>query len=172
MRCYLHYQPGRDNNVPDLRRAGRHRRAVDHRPEASEDAPRWMRDYFRRPAPLPRRHARTGARKRSELAVRAVPRLALAPVERRFHRGSRARALPRARSVWKPSRNWCCGCFEFVARHGIRPSLEAERAHRSALATSCARTSPSRSRCGRRCSRSSRCPTRRWRCAPCTKPEC
>ena len=86
-----------------LRRPGRHRGAV----AGGRRRPMDARVLSPRPRRLPRRHPRAGfERGPVQLALRAVPRLALARLERRFHAciGSASTSAPR--NAWTWSRNW------------------------------------------------------------------
>ena len=112
---------------------------------ARDAAAHWMRAYFRHARDIYRRGA---AHARSERS----------PVEHLFSqfRDWRSRlsnadftvsasaSISACRSSSMPTRSWCCGCFEFVARHGIRlvaskPSSGSPRGCRP-----CAPTLPSR----------------------------
>ena len=146
LRCYLHCQSGRDNNalsfdaqdaIAELWRDGR-RRPMD------------ARVLSPRPRHLPRRHPRAGfERGPIQLALRAVPRLALARVERRFQRASGAHPLPRPAT---PGRGAGTGAEPVRIRGAPRhsPLLRGRAAHRIADRRACARTSPSRGPCGPR----------------------
>ena len=61
--------------------------------------------------------------------------------------------------------------FEFTARHGIRPSAEAERQIEARL-PSLRRHFADPQPVWPELNRILRCRTPRWRCAPCTKPAC
>jgi len=91
LRCYLHYQSGRDNNALSFD-ARTHRGAM-----AEWRCAQWMREYYRhaRSFTAPP-YARWMRARPVQLAVRAVPRLALASGERRLHGASGAHPLPRS----------------------------------------------------------------------------
>jgi [protein-PII] uridylyltransferase len=129
VRCYLHYQAGRDSNV--IAFDAQESIADEWQPPEGEprgDASAWMRQYFR--------HARTIHR----AALRALEsaeaqasslfsqfrdwRTRLANADFSVHR---ERAHFRAPQQLDSDPQLALRLFEFVARHGIGPSLEAER---------------------------------------------
>jgi len=131
LRCYLHYQSGRDNNalsfdaqdgIAELWRAG--------------DAAQWMREYYR--------HARVVYR----AAIRALDaseaqfsslfaqfrdwRSRVANADFIVHR---ERVHFRAPQRLEVEPELALSLFEFVARHGIRLSFEAEQRIESRMAS-------------------------------------
>ena len=93
------------------------------------DAAHWMRDYYRHARAIYRAAIRAleASEAQSSSLFAQFRDWRVAPLQRRFQRAPRARPFPRAAAARTPSPSWCCDLFEFVARHGIRPSLEAEQ---------------------------------------------
>ena len=131
LRCYLHYQSGRDNNA----------RSFDAQDGIAElwrsgDAAQWMREYYR--------HARVISR----AAIRALDsseaqfsslfaqfrdwRSRVANADFIVHRERIHFRAPQRLDV-EPE--LALSLFEFVARHGIRLSLEAEQRIESRIAS-------------------------------------
>ncbi len=130
LRCYLHCQSGRDNNALSFDAQDVIAELWRHR-----DAAQWMREYYR--------HARAIYR----AAIRAMDasevQLSSLFAQFRDWRGRlsnadfsvhRERVHFRAPQRLDAEPELALGLFEFVARHGIRPSLEAEQQTESRLA--------------------------------------
>ena len=119
IRCKLHYKTGRDSNILTF----------DLQEELAEDAASWMREYYR--------HARDIHRcaKRQMEASEQISEGGLAKQFREWRSRlsnadftvSRDRVFFRAPQQIASDPALVLRLFEFVARHGIRLSLEAER---------------------------------------------
>ena len=122
VRCYLHNQAGRDNNVLSFE-------AQDAIAEQSRavDAAAWMREYYRHSRCIHRAAMRAldAAETQSSalLAQFRHWRSRLANADFSVHR---ERAHFRAPQTLDVDPEIVLRLFEFVARHGIRPSAEAE----------------------------------------------
>ena len=89
-----------------------------------------MREYYRHAREVSRcakQQMESSEQMTERRSQPAVPRVAFAVYRMPIspYRASACSSARRNRS--RAIRRWCCGCFEFVARHGIRLSLEAER---------------------------------------------
>jgi [protein-PII] uridylyltransferase len=129
VRCYLHCQAGRDSNV--LSFDAQETIAEEWQPGqtgAEGDASRWMRLYYRHARTLYRAAARAldsaEAQSSSLFAQFRDWRTRLANSDFSVHR---ERAHFRAPQQLDSDPQLALRLFEFVARHGIRPSLEAEQ---------------------------------------------
>jgi [protein-PII] uridylyltransferase len=119
VRCRLHYKAGRDSNVLTF----------DMQEEIGQDAAAWMREYFRHA-----RHVYRGAKQQMELSEH----LSEGGLARQFREWrsrlsnadftvSRERVFLKAPQQVASDPSLVLRLFEFVARHGIRLSLETER---------------------------------------------
>lgn len=128
LRCYLHCQSGRDNNLLSFDSQDAIAELWYHLPHPGEEAAaQWMREYYR--------HARAIYRAATrQLDASESPSSALLAQFRdwrsRLSNGEfsvhRERAQFRAPQQLESDPDLVLRLFEFVARHGIRPSLEAE----------------------------------------------
>lgn len=127
LRCFLHWRSGRDNNVLsfDAQDEIAEHRFADSTPMPVEE---WMRNYFR--------HARAihGAASRLLDSSEARNSSLLAGFrEWRSRLSNSDFTVARDRILFKSSKGMekdpdlVLRLFQFVARHGVRPSLEAER---------------------------------------------
>ncbi len=128
LRCYLHCQHGRDNNSLTFDAQDAIAEQWYHHPEASEeDAARWMREYFRHARAIYRAATRqldaSEAQSSALLAQFRDWRSRLSNADFSVHR---ERAHFRAPQRLETEPELALRLFEFVARHGIRPSLETE----------------------------------------------
>jgi [protein-PII] uridylyltransferase len=125
LRCFLHYQAGRDSNVLTF----------DAQDELAEqpfsgkrDPASWMRDYFRHARAVYLSAARSLEEAESEgsslFARFSDWRSRLSNAEFTV---ARERVLFRSPHFMEQEPMLALRLFEFVARHGIRPSLDAER---------------------------------------------
>jgi [protein-PII] uridylyltransferase len=129
VRCYLHCQAGRDSNV--LSFDAQEVIAEEWQPGGNGsggDASQWMRQYYRHARALYRAGARAlesaEAQSSSLFAQFRDWRTRLANADFSVHR---ERAHFRAPQQLDTDPLLALRLFEFVARHGIRPSLEAEQ---------------------------------------------
>ena len=168
LRCYLHCLIRRDNNMLTFDAQD----AICERWQQPDPA-RWMRDYYRHARAIYRAAVReldtNEAQSSSLFAQFRDWRSRLSNADFSVHR---ERAHFRAPQRLDVEPELVLRLFEFVARHGIRPSSRpSSGSNRGCRA--CARNSPSRSLCCRPTAGDrSRCPTRRWPRAACTKPAC
>ncbi len=127
LRCFLHWRSGRDNNVLSFEAQ---EEIADHRFEDSQPLPveEWMRHYFR--------HARAifGAASRLlDSSEAKISSLLAGFREWRSRLSNSDFTVARDRVFFKAPRGMekdpelALRLFQFVARHGIRLSLEAER---------------------------------------------
>jgi [protein-PII] uridylyltransferase len=123
IRCYLHLEAGRDQNVLSFD-------AQDSLAEhwQNGDAAHWMRGYYRHARTVYRAAARqlesTEAQSSSLFAQFRDRRSRLGNADFSVHRD---RAHFRAPQRLDVEPGFVLSLFEFVARHGVRPSLEAEQ---------------------------------------------
>jgi [protein-PII] uridylyltransferase len=123
VRCYLHQISGRDNNVLSFDAQD----GIAAQSEAN-DAAAWMREYYRHSRTI--HYAATRALDASEVQSSALLaqfrhwRSRLANADFSVHR---ERAHFRAPQALDPDPELVLRLFEFVARHGIRVSAEAEQ---------------------------------------------
>src|SRR5947209_1386876 len=123
IRCYLHLESGRDQNVLSFD-------AQDSLAEhwQNGDAAHWMRAYYRHARTVFRAAARqlesTEGQSSSLFAQFRDRRSRLANADFSVHRDRAHFRTPQRLDV-EPGH--VLALFEFVARHGIRPSLEAEQ---------------------------------------------
>jgi [protein-PII] uridylyltransferase len=129
VRCYLHLRTGRDSNVIDF--DAQESIAEEWQPSGQPpcgDASAWMRQYFRHARDIYRAAARAlesaEAQSSSLFAQFRDWRTRLANADFSVHR---ERAHFRSPHQLDSDPQLSLRLFEFVARHGIRPSLEAER---------------------------------------------
>ena len=129
VRCYLHYEAGRDSNLltfdsqeaiaEDWQAAGQ---------DPHTDASLWMRQYFQHARTVFRAAARAlesaEAQSSSLFSQFRDWRTRLSNADFSVHR---ERAHFRAPQQLDADPQLALRLFEFVSRHGIRPSLEAER---------------------------------------------
>ena len=122
--------PVRPRQQPALfRRTGHGGRAVARRRRALDAGV-----LPARPSDQPRGHARAGKQRSPvERPVRAISRPSRAPLQCRFQRTSRSAFISALPNAWMSSPAWCCGLFEFMARHNIRASADAEQQIESRL---------------------------------------
>jgi [protein-PII] uridylyltransferase len=132
LRCYLHCQSGRDNNVLSFE-------AQDSAAEQWQmgDAAQWMREYYRHARAVYRAAIRqleaNEAQSSSLFSQFRDWRSRLANADFSVHR---ERAHFRSPQALEAEPEVALRFFEFMARHGIRPSAEAEQqieAHRKRL---------------------------------------
>ncbi len=129
VRCYLHCEAGRDSNLlvfGSQESIGEAWHPSDGR--VRDDASAWMRQYFRHARAIYRAAARAlesaEAQSSSLFAQFRDWRTRLANTDFSVHR---ERAHFRSPQQLDSDPQLALRLFEFVARHGIRPSLEAER---------------------------------------------
>ena len=129
VRCYLHCEAGRDTNL--LGFDSQESIADQWRPSARDapsDASAWMRRYFRHARAIYRAAGRAlesaEAQSSSLFSQFRDWRTRLSNADFSVHR---ERAHFRAPQQLDSDPQLALRLFEFVARHGIRPSLEAER---------------------------------------------
>jgi len=119
VRCRLHYRSGRDNNVLNF----------DAQEAFSDDAERWMREYYRNARDVHRAALRE---------IEVSEGLIESSLIRQFQdwRGRLSNAdftVNRERVFFKSPQqlqadpDLAMRLFQFIARHGIGPSLEAQR---------------------------------------------
>ena len=137
VRCYLHYQTGRDSNIIDF--DAQESIAGEWQPHGQEprgDASAWMRQYFRHARAIDHAAARAlesaEAQSSSLFAQFRDWRTRLSNADFSVHR---ERAHFRSPHQLDTDPQLSLRLFEFVARHGIRPSLEAERQIESRIET-------------------------------------
>jgi [protein-PII] uridylyltransferase len=135
LRCYLHCQYQRDNNALTFDAqdviAEQWRQASQAHPE---DAAHWMRDYYRHARAIYRAATRQlDASEAQSSALLAQFRDWRSRVSNADFSVYRERAHFRAPQRLEPDPDLALRLFEFVARHGIRPSLEAEERIRGRL---------------------------------------
>ncbi|HLI84735.1 MAG TPA: ACT domain-containing protein [Bryobacteraceae bacterium] len=127
LRCYLHCQSGRDNNVLSFEAQDA---AAEHweTGRAMGDPADWMRDYYRHARAIYRAGIRqleaSEAQSSSLFAQFRDWRSRLANADFSVHR---ERAHFRAPQGMDAGPELILRFFEFIARHGIRPSFEAEQ---------------------------------------------
>ena len=171
LRCYLHYQAQRDQNL--LSFEAQHELAQQSFLPVQEPSA-LMRQYFQNARVIyneARRALDLGGEKR-KLAGGAVPRLALAAVERGFHRFERKSLSAVAGTTGQQPRDLFFACSNSWRAMAVPLAAETERrveAHRETFAPYCA---PTVNRCGLRYAASSRSSRSRWRCESCTTPAC
>ena len=150
LRCYLHCRRRPRQQRAHLRRAGR---LAEHWQRATP--PQWMREYYRHARAIYRAATRAARSQRrpGERPVRAVPRLALAPLQRRFQR---VRERVHFRAPQQLERRARPGPAPLRVRGAPRrPAFARSRAaDRGTPAALAATTSRSRAPSGRRCSES------------------
>ena len=123
LRCYLHWQSGRDNNQLSFE-------AQDSIAEQWDggDTARWMREYYRHARAIHRAAVRdldrVEAASSTLLAQFRAWRSRLANADISVHR---ERAHFRAPQQLETDPTLTLRMFEFTARHGVRPSFEAEQ---------------------------------------------
>ncbi|HUQ93736.1 MAG TPA: ACT domain-containing protein [Bryobacteraceae bacterium] len=125
LRCYLHYRSKRDNNVLNF---DAQEDLSEQRYSAFADAKAWMREYFRQVRLV------HGAATRAMEAVEAKNNTLLAGFREWRSRLSNAdftvsrdRIYFKAPHAMEKDPELVLRLFTFVARHGIKLSLEAER---------------------------------------------
>ena len=126
VRCYLHCQAGRDSNF--LSFDAQEAIAEEWQPDPGGDASGWMRQYYRHARAIYRAAARAlesaEAQSSSLFSQFRDWRTRLGNADFSVHR---ERAHFRAPQQLDSDPQLALRLFEFAARHGIRPSLEAER---------------------------------------------
>ena len=140
LRCYLHCQSGRDNNLLSFE-------AQDAAAEQWRigDPADWMREYYRHARAIYRaalRQLETNEAQSSSLFAQFRDwRSRLANADFSVHRERAHFRLPQGMDA---DPELVLRLFEFVARHGIRPSLEAEQQIQDRRSRLCAYSSASR----------------------------
>lgn len=128
LRCYLHCLYGRDNNA--LTFDAQDAIAAQWRPapqDHAEDAAHWMRDYYRHARAIFRAATRQlDAEEEQSSALLAQFRDWRSRISNADFSVHRERAHFRAPQRLEVEPELVLRLFEFVARHGIRPSMEAE----------------------------------------------
>lgn len=128
LRCYLHCLYGRDNNA--LTFDAQDAIAAQWRPaqpDQPEDAAHWMRDYYRHARAIYRAATRQlDAEEEQSSALLAQFRDWRSRLSNADFSVHRERAHFRAPQRLEVEPELVLRLFEFVARHGIRPSIEAE----------------------------------------------
>lgn len=121
LRCYLHCRSGRDNNVLSFEMQD----AMADQWRGGDPA-QWMRDYYRQARAVYRaalQHLESNEAQSSSLFAQFRDwRSRLSNADFSVHR---ERAHFRAPQRLETEPELVLGLFEFVARHGIRPSVEA-----------------------------------------------